>query len=136
MSFTPGQCRAARALIGWSQDQLAAASKVAKATIANFEAGRRSPYERTLVDLQRALETAGVIFTNGGEPGVKLRAQAESLDTQIADAKKQVVTDTAIANSLGSKKASPEKGMATLRRGLSEIKLRTLKGKKGGKSDR
>ena len=75
MEFTPGQCRAARALIGWSQEHLATASKVAKATIANFELGKRSPYDRTLDDLRGALEAAGVEFTNGDEPGVKLRKQ-------------------------------------------------------------
>jgi transcriptional regulator with XRE-family HTH domain len=74
MDFTPGQCRAARALIGWSQDQLASASKVAKATIANFELGKRTPYDRTLDDLLAALEAAGIEFTNSGQPGVKLRA--------------------------------------------------------------
>lgn len=79
MSITAAQCRAARALIAWSQDQLAAASKVAKATIANFEAGRRTPYERTLVDLRAALEAAGVIFVdeNGEGPGVRLRKRVD-----------------------------------------------------------
>lgn len=58
-----------------SQDQLASASNVAKTTIANFEAGRRAPYARTLADLRAALETAGVEFIpeNGGGPGVRLR---------------------------------------------------------------
>lgn len=75
MSITPAQCRAARAIIWWSQDQLAAASKVAKATIANFEAERRAPYDRTLADLRAALEAAGVEFIaeNGGGAGVRLR---------------------------------------------------------------
>ncbi|PBC11798.1 helix-turn-helix transcriptional regulator [Mesorhizobium sp. WSM3859] len=75
MSVSPAQCRAGRALIGWSQDQLAAASKVAKATIANFEAGKRAPYDRTLEDMRRALEAAGVEFIpeNGGGAGVRLR---------------------------------------------------------------
>ncbi|MBX9457105.1 MAG: helix-turn-helix domain-containing protein [Rhizobium sp.] len=79
MAISPAQCRAARSLIGWSQDKLAAASKVAKATIANFEAGKREPYDRTLVDLQSTLETAGVIFQGDGEtttggPGVRLNS--------------------------------------------------------------
>ena len=75
MSLLPGQLRAARALIGWSQDQLAEASKVAKATIANFEAGKRQPYDRTLEDIRAALESAGVEFIaeNGGGAGVRLR---------------------------------------------------------------
>jgi transcriptional regulator with XRE-family HTH domain len=57
------------------QDQLAAASKVAKATIANFELGKRSPYDRTLDDLIAALEDAGVEFIaeNGGGAGVRLK---------------------------------------------------------------
>lgn len=74
MAITAAQCRAARALVAWSQDTLAKESKVAKATIANFEAGRRAPYDRTLADLQRALESAGVKFIpeNGGGAGVRL----------------------------------------------------------------
>lgn len=73
MSVSPAQCRAARALIGWSQDQLATASKVAKATIANFEAGKRAPYDRTLDDIRSSLEAAGVEFSNGDQPGVRLK---------------------------------------------------------------
>lgn len=75
MNITAQQCRAARALLGWSQDQLATASQVAKATIANFEAENRTPYDRTLADLQKALEAAGVEFIpqNGGGAGVRLK---------------------------------------------------------------
>ncbi len=76
MSLTAGQCRAARAFIGWSQDQLSQASKVAKATIANFEAALRYPQQRTLEDIQTALEEAGIEFTNGGQPGVRLKPQS------------------------------------------------------------
>jgi DNA-binding XRE family transcriptional regulator len=75
MGLTSAQCRAARALVGWSQQQLATASKVAKPTIANFEAGKSIPYERTANDLVAALESAGVEFTNGNQPGVRLRAK-------------------------------------------------------------
>lgn len=67
MSLTAAQCRAARALIGWSQDQLSKESKVAKATIANFETGNRTPYDRTLVDIQAALQNNGVVFLSSGE---------------------------------------------------------------------
>jgi hypothetical protein len=37
--------------------------KVARATLAEFELGKRTPYARTLDDLQSALESAGVEFT-------------------------------------------------------------------------
>ena len=74
MSISSAQCRAARALVGWSQDKLATESKVAKATIANFEANRRAPYDRTLSDLRDTLEAAGIEFIpeNGGGAGVRL----------------------------------------------------------------
>jgi hypothetical protein len=56
----------------------ASASKVAKATIANFELGKRTPYDRTLDDLVSALEAAGVEFTNGAQPGVRFRKRLRS----------------------------------------------------------
>ncbi|GAB4063953.1 helix-turn-helix transcriptional regulator [Ancylobacter sonchi] len=76
--FAASQCRAARALLAWSQDQLAEASGVAKATIANFELGKRTPYDRTLTDLRTALEAAGIEFIpeNGGGVGVRLAKRA------------------------------------------------------------
>jgi transcriptional regulator with XRE-family HTH domain len=74
--MTPRQCRAARSLLGWSQDELAQVSQVHKSTIALFELGKRQPYDRTLDDLRAALEAAGVEFTNGMRPGVRLRKDA------------------------------------------------------------
>ncbi|WP_457939326.1 helix-turn-helix domain-containing protein [Mesorhizobium sp. 10J20-29] len=79
MSLSAAQCRAARALVGWSQDRLAAKSNVAKATIANFELGNRSPLGSTLLRLQEALTVAGVEFIpeNGGGAGVRLRRSTD-----------------------------------------------------------
>jgi transcriptional regulator with XRE-family HTH domain len=73
MSFTPAQCRAARALLSWSQAQLAEASRVATKTIADFEREDRVPYDRTLNDIREALEVAAIEFTNGDNPGVRRR---------------------------------------------------------------
>ncbi|NPD68294.1 helix-turn-helix transcriptional regulator [Lichenicola cladoniae] len=75
MSFEATQCRAARALLEWSQADLEKAAKVAKKTIADFERGIRQPYERTLDALQTAFEAAGVQFIpeNGGGAGVRLK---------------------------------------------------------------
>jgi transcriptional regulator with XRE-family HTH domain len=72
-ALTPAQCRAARALLGWSQESLVEASQVAKKTIADFERGARFPRPRTLSDLRRGFESAGVIFIggNGEGPGVR-----------------------------------------------------------------
>ena len=75
MKITSAQCRAARALISWSQGDLAEKAKVAAATIANFETDKRQPQARTLEAMREALEAGGVTFTNGSEPGVKLKAK-------------------------------------------------------------
>jgi transcriptional regulator with XRE-family HTH domain len=71
------QCRAARALLNWSQDKLAEASKVATSTVGDFERERRTPCNHLLWDMRSALECAGVEFIaeNGGGPegpGVRL----------------------------------------------------------------
>jgi DNA-binding XRE family transcriptional regulator len=75
MAMTRGQCRAARALLEWNQDQLAETASVSKKTLADFEAGKRTPYDRTLADIRRALEEAGIQFIpeNGGGAGVRFK---------------------------------------------------------------
>jgi transcriptional regulator with XRE-family HTH domain len=62
-------------LIAWSQSQLADAAKVARKTLTDFEAEKRTPYDRTLADIQTALEAAGVEFVpgNGSGAGVRLK---------------------------------------------------------------
>jgi transcriptional regulator with XRE-family HTH domain len=71
--MTPEQCRAARGLVNWNQTQLAAKARVDPNTVRNFESGRTTPIPNTLDAIHRALEAAGVEFTNGDEPGVKLK---------------------------------------------------------------
>ena len=77
--ITPAQCRAARALIDWSQQQLAVAANIGNATIRNFEAGRSEPHNATLDVIRRAFESAGVRFIseNGGGAGVRLAKPAD-----------------------------------------------------------
>ena len=71
--IVPAQIRAARALIGWTQAELAAASALSEMSIKNIERNFTDPRASTLSAIIRALEAAGVEFTNGGEPGVKAR---------------------------------------------------------------
>jgi ribosome-binding protein aMBF1 (putative translation factor) len=75
VSITPAECKAARELLGWSRARLAArADDISESTIRTFEGGSR-PAEQKIIAIERALEAAGVAFTNGAEPGVKLKAK-------------------------------------------------------------
>ncbi|TNC16503.1 helix-turn-helix transcriptional regulator [Methylobacterium terricola] len=73
------QCRAARALLDWSREDLAEASKVSRAAIADFEAGKRQVRERTVDDIREAFEKAGLEFIpeNGGGAGIRFRNRAD-----------------------------------------------------------
>jgi predicted transcriptional regulator len=71
--MTPAQCRAARALLDWTQGKLCEAAQVSGPTVQNFEDGKITPHRATLAMMQRALEDAGVEFTNGNAPGVRLK---------------------------------------------------------------
>ncbi|WP_027173421.1 helix-turn-helix transcriptional regulator [Methylobacterium sp. 10] len=74
------QVKAARALLGWSQGDLAERSGVSKPTVARLETGEGDlgGYADTRDKILSALEAAGVIFIeqNGEGPGVRLRKQA------------------------------------------------------------
>ena len=75
--ITSDQIRAARALLRWSADDLASASKIGVATIRRFEMqeGVPSGTVRILDALKSTLEAAGVEFLGTPEdgPGVRLR---------------------------------------------------------------
>jgi transcriptional regulator with XRE-family HTH domain len=62
-------------MLGWSRQDLARAAKVAVGTIVDFERKARRPYDRTLLDIKRALENAGIEFIeeNGGGLGVRFK---------------------------------------------------------------
>jgi transcriptional regulator with XRE-family HTH domain len=75
MPLNAAQCRAARALLKWSQDKLAAVSNVSASTVGDFERGVRTPHDHILADVRSALESAGIEFTDGERPGVRLRKE-------------------------------------------------------------
>ncbi len=71
------QIKAARAMLAWSQEDLARESGVSYPTIARLESedGEIGGRASTATKIQAALESAGVEFIaeNGGGAGVRLR---------------------------------------------------------------
>jgi predicted transcriptional regulator len=73
--ITAAQCRAARGLVGWSQQDLAREAGVGTVAIHQLESATSQPRRATLDVIKRAFEKAGVEFIdeNGGGAGVRLR---------------------------------------------------------------
>lgn len=65
--ITPEQCKAARAWLDMTQDDLAKASGVALSTIKDFESRERIPVHANVEALGRALEAAGATFLFDGD---------------------------------------------------------------------
>ncbi len=68
------QCKMARAALGLGVRDLARAAGVSTNTVSRLERGEELK-PRTVEDVRAALEAAGVEFTNGDAPGVRLRKQ-------------------------------------------------------------
>jgi transcriptional regulator with XRE-family HTH domain len=75
------QLRAARALLGWSQTELAARAKLSLPTVKRVEAGFGPKVsDDARLKLQQALESAGLEFLeeNGAGMGVRFRRSRHS----------------------------------------------------------
>ena len=70
------QYRGARAMLGWSQSELAEAAGVSRTLLVEFERGARTPHRNNLDAMPRAMEAAGIEFINesGGDVGVRFRS--------------------------------------------------------------
>jgi transcriptional regulator with XRE-family HTH domain len=75
--LSPDQSRAARQLLNWSVIRLGSRASLGENTIRNFELGRRPLSPNNLSAIRLAFEAAGVEFTNGSAPGVRLRKDSE-----------------------------------------------------------
>lgn len=74
LHLTAPHMRAARGLLGWSQDRLATESGLAASTIKRLETGGIDKASiENIRKISTALEAVGIEFFNGGEPGVRLR---------------------------------------------------------------
>jgi transcriptional regulator with XRE-family HTH domain len=79
--ITVRQLKAARALLGWSQGDLARRSDISEPTIARLESaeGELGGREGTAQKIRGAIENAGIEFIeeNGGGLGVRLRKRQQ-----------------------------------------------------------
>jgi transcriptional regulator with XRE-family HTH domain len=63
----------ARAALDWTVRDLAEATGLHRNTINNIEVGRYAGDPESLAVIERVLTRAGIEFTNGNQPGVRLR---------------------------------------------------------------
>jgi transcriptional regulator with XRE-family HTH domain len=84
------QLRMARAAVGWGVRELAERAGVTANTVTRIENGADAK-QSTMDRMQGALEAAGVEFTNGDQPGVRLTKAAAARSTEAASAAKPMV---------------------------------------------
>lgn len=83
--MTPAQIRAARALLGWKQTDLAEAAGVSEISVKNIERGATDARGSTLGKIQSAFEAAGLeIIPAGGASldggnGVRFRQRSTEI---------------------------------------------------------
>jgi transcriptional regulator with XRE-family HTH domain len=64
--LTPATCRAGRALVDWTQEELAERAGVGRSTIRDFEKGRHALHRSTERSILRTLRDAGVVVLPTG----------------------------------------------------------------------
>ena len=60
--MTSAVCRAARALSGLTQRELAAAANISAQTVADYERGARQPHQNNLMAIRGVFESKGIKF--------------------------------------------------------------------------
>ena len=78
--ITGRQIAAARTLVGMNQPTLAAKANVSVSTLKRMEAsaGVAEGLPNNVAAVRRALEAVDVVFTNGRQPGVKMKIYVDS----------------------------------------------------------
>ena len=74
--ITPRQIRAARALLGWSQQQLADKAIVSLNALTRLEKGKVDFRVSTITAIEKTLSKAGVEFLSAGEKGEGVRMRS------------------------------------------------------------
>lgn len=65
-SLSPASCASARALLGLSEEELAAAARISVSTLRRYEAGELAQSAYVLRQLHEALVGQGAMFIAGG----------------------------------------------------------------------
>src|SRR6266446_3750901 len=79
------QCRAARAWLGWRQEELAHMAGVGLSTLKDFEKADRKTIPAIVNQIQRVFEEVGVEFTrdeDGQRIGISIKVDISSLVTR------------------------------------------------------
>jgi ribosome-binding protein aMBF1 (putative translation factor) len=85
-TISPAQSRAARALLNWSEADLAGRLGLGEAFVRDFESGRSVPASGQIEVLRSTLMANGVVFSEaGGESGVRLSRQGQGEGTRLGD---------------------------------------------------
>lgn len=73
----PALCRAGRALVDWTQEELAIEAGVCRSTVREFENGNHDLQRAKADAIVEALQNAGVEFLSneGAGPGVRLKVK-------------------------------------------------------------
>lgn len=81
MQLSADQCRAARGLLNWTQDQLATNARVSRATVADFESNTRQPMKNNIRSMSDCMYAAGVgLVAEEGSSGVGVRFRDRKLE--------------------------------------------------------
>jgi transcriptional regulator with XRE-family HTH domain len=89
------QLRMARAAVGWGVRELAKKAGVTANTVTRIENGADAK-QSTMDQLQHALEAAGVEFTNGDQPGVRVTKLGGARSVEPAKASKSTIVAKAV----------------------------------------
>src|ERR1700683_2360055 len=83
MTITPEQVKAARELLGWTLVRLAARADASELAVRRYESGRGIGGRIDLTSIREMLEAAGVEFTNGGQPGVRMSRSVSTVEFEV-----------------------------------------------------
>jgi transcriptional regulator with XRE-family HTH domain len=127
MAISGNQLKAARALLGFDQKAVAEKTGVGINTVRSMEAagaGNVRSRTDTLDAIIAALEAGGIEFTNGDQPGVRLRKQLETVATLTEKIEELQEVLPAVEPET---EPSPEKAMERLRHARTENEIVKLK---------